>query len=146
MDLKQLHELRNSLRNLKVRKLEKEHKIRELTEQVATKKARDMAGLKQRRLDLLNDKDLRARHNITNQKDWKVKINTQLTKDAESTIERKYVETEDIISAMQEDISFIRIKQADMEWELRIELAFVEAGYVLSKQHAINKETEQIRA
>jgi hypothetical protein len=44
-------------------------------------------------------------------------------------LKEKYVETEDIISAMQEDISFIRIKQADMEWELRIELAFIEGGY-----------------
>ena len=146
MDLNKMHELRNSFRNMKVRKLEKEHKIRKLTEQVQTKKARDMAGLKQRRLDLLNDKDLRARHNITNQKDWKVKIDTQLTKDAESTIERKYVETDDIITALREDMDFIRIKLSDMEWELRIELAFVEAGYVLSKQPAINKETEQIRA
>jgi hypothetical protein len=146
MDLNKMHELRNSFRNMKVRKLEKEHKIRKLTEQVQTKKVRDMAGLKQRRLDLLNDKDLRARHNITNQKDWKVKIDTQLTKDAESTIERKYVETDDIITALREDMDFIRIKLSDMEWELRIELAFVEAGYVISKQPAINKETEQIRA
>ena len=126
-----LHKIREELKTRKIKKLERETKIRELTEKMNTTKAQDMVELERRRTSLLNDKEQRDKHDITTQKAWEKYIKNTITKKEEDRIIQRYNEVADIVHELENAVKIDRIKITDLEWQLRIELAGVDIGYGL---------------
>lgn len=140
--IKYLHKLRRDLKQRKYDKLGRENKIRELTEKMQTNKTREMTELQRRRTSLLNDKSEREKHNITNQKGWEQYIKNTITKKEEDKIIIRFNEVSEIVHELEDAVKVDRVKIADMEWELKIDIAFVENGYGIDIPEQAQTDTE----
>lgn len=138
-----LHRLREDLKEAKITRTNKTDKIREMNERIKAKKAEQHANLKEKRLRLSNNKEKREHYGLTNQKDWNDYIKTKLTNEDEARIERAYQEGMAIIISCKKEVEFLNIKIADLEWQLRIELAGLDI-YGLSEEHRINPAAARI--
>jgi len=77
--------------------------------------------LKDRRNDLLRNKEMRNRWGITNQKDWQVEVN-KMTKDQEEQNEEEIVEEEVAVKVLEARIAWRAIDIQDAYWNLQIGL------------------------
>lgn len=143
MEKKELHKLRETLRQRKISKLEREDKIRTKTEKANHRKTLDKIELERRRTSLLKDKGRREKHNFTDQKSWGNYIKNTLTLEQEKNMEQRYNEQMEVVKSLQDAVKIDRICIEDIEWQLRIEL---EGLHVYGEQQSLNPATEPIRA
>ena len=101
-----------------------------------------MIELQRRRTSLLNDKEQREKNNITNQKAWEQYIKNTITKKEEDRIILRYNEVAEIVHELENAVRIDRIKIADLEWQLRIELAGLDI-YGLSGDARTHPETAE---
>jgi hypothetical protein len=143
MEKKDLHKLRETLRQRKISKLEREDKIRTKTEKANHRKTLDKIELERRRTSLLKDKGRREKHNFTDQKSWGNYIKNTLTLEQEKNMEQRYNERMEVVKSLQDAVKIDRIDIEDMEWQLKIEMGWLE---VYGEQQSLNPATQPIRA
>lgn len=82
--------------------------------------------LKLQETEMSKDQELRAKHDCTNQTDWKAKIKNKLIMDTPVYKEIQEVKTEheSLIKELEEAIRKLKIDISDMAWKLQIRLVY----------------------
>lgn len=116
---RELNELRTYLNTKQKQKLANNLKIRELQAELHPLRNELQDALRDKRQEMLKNKELRTQHECTNQKEWEAKIR-KLTHMDEVKIEESTMELEDQIQALRDENDIIRIRVEDTRWELTL--------------------------
>ena len=120
---RELNELRTYLKTKQKQRLANKLMIRDLQKQIAATRSEKMEELKKKRQFMIMDKELRSLHEITNQKDWTVKVR-ELTREEEDKISSDIQALEQHMEELQDELDTIRIRIEDTRWELRLKCEY----------------------
>ena len=110
--------------NLKRSKKDLEQNLETLKKNYQKDKAFHNGQLKNRRLEMLNDKELRDSQGFSNQKAWEAEINKQTYPD-EQKIDELLQDREDEIKGMEENLKNLTLDIESLRWDMVIELTYV---------------------
>lgn len=123
MDKKDMHELRKNYIELKKSKLKFQRSLKNIRSGYAKDKTFYTNQIKSRRLEMLNNKELREEHGITNNKSWEQKIK-DLTLNDEINMENLLKEKEDEIQSIEENVEDLNIDIENVKMELLINMEY----------------------
>lgn len=119
----ELNELRTYLKSKQKQRLANKLQIRKLQKEITATRSERMDKLKEKRQFMIMDKELRSLHEITNQKDWTVKVR-ELTREEEDKISSDIQALEEQVEELSDELDTIRIRIEDTKWELALKLEF----------------------
>lgn len=120
---RELNELRTYLKTKQKQRLANKLMIRDLQKEIAATRNERLEELKKKRQFMIMDKELRSLHEITNQKDWTVKVR-ELTREEEDKISNEIQALETHMEELSDELDTIRIRIEDTRWELSLKLEF----------------------
>jgi hypothetical protein len=124
MEFEDMTKLKDNYMDLKKTKIQLERSLESTNKQYHKDKTFYTSELKRERAMMLNDKEKRKEHGITNNESWKLKIN-ELTASKEIQIEENLKEREDTIADLEKQIRDMGLDIESLHWDLKINLAFV---------------------
>ena len=120
---RELNELRTYLKSKQKQRLANKLQIRKLQKEITATRSERMDKLKDKRQFMIMDKELRSLHEITNQKDWTVKVR-ELTREEEDKISSDIQALEEQVEELSDELDTIRIRIEDTRWELTIKTEY----------------------